>query len=85
MATPEGAKQKWARKVSGSAWKEGVKGKDSAYCQGVADFLGVSSCSADKKSAWSSGVEAVSASDFDRAVSGKEDKWLRNYREEMAG
>jgi hypothetical protein len=85
LATVETAKKKWKLKVKGERWKRGVTGKGSEYCKGIADFLGVSTCKAERQSAYTAGVEAVSAADFDKAVSGKEEKWERRYREKMAG
>jgi hypothetical protein len=41
----------------------------------------VSTCKAERETAYTSGVEAVTAADFDRAISGKEEKWARRYRE----
>jgi hypothetical protein len=84
MPTPELAKRKWARKVKGEKWKRGVTGKESEYCSGVAAFLGVSTCNPERASAWREGVNAVSATDFDNAVRGKEEKWFRRYKEKMA-
>jgi hypothetical protein len=85
MSKVELAKKKWKRKVKGEKWKAGVTGKESAYCQGVAEFLGVSTCKPERAAAYAEGVGAVSAADFDAAVSGKEEKWARRYREKMAG
>ena len=79
------AQGKYARKTAtmGTNWKRGVTGKGGEYCKGVADFIGVKSCNKARESAWTSGVDAVSASDFGTAVRGKEDKWARRYREAM--
>lgn len=85
MTTVALAKKKWARKVKGSVWKKGVTGKSKNYCDGIAEFLGVSTCAADKARAFGEGTDAVSAADFDRATKGKEDKWARRYKEVMAG
>jgi len=85
MPTIETAKKKWARKVKGDKWKKGVTGKETDYCKGVAEFLGVRTCNPERSAAWREGVDAVSAADFDKAVSGKEEKWASKYREKMAG
>jgi hypothetical protein len=85
MPTIETAKKKWARKVKGEKWKRGVTGKESEYCSGVAEFLGVGTCNPERAAAWREGVDSVSAADFDKAVRGKEEKWARRYREKMAG
>ncbi|MEM4977394.1 MAG: hypothetical protein QXT64_08730, partial [Desulfurococcaceae archaeon] len=79
------AKKKWARKVKGEKWKQGVTGKETAYCKGVAEFLGVKTCNPDRLTAYREGVAAVSAADFDAAVRGKEEKWFERYKEKMAG
>lgn len=83
--TIETAKKKWALKVKGDKWKRGVTGRGSDYCHGVAEFLGVGTCNPAMQTAYTSGVDAVTASDFDRAISGKETKWAENYRRKMAG
>lgn len=85
MPTPELAKKKWRRKVKGEKWKRGVTGKEDEFCKGVAEFLGVPTCNPEVLQAYREGINAVSAADFDRAVSGKEEKWLQRYREKMAG
>jgi hypothetical protein len=85
MPKIELAKAKWARKVKGEKWKRGVTGKESEYCRGIAEFLGVGTCNPEKLNAYREGIAAVSASDFDAAVSGKQEKWARRYREAMAG
>jgi len=79
------AKKKWARKVRGDRWKQGVTGKEDSYCRGIAEFLGVATCNPIRMQRWREGVDAVSAADFDAAVRGKEEKWARKYKEAMAG
>jgi len=85
MAKVELAKKKWERKVKGDKWKKGVTGKEDEFCRGVAEFLGVPTCNPDRMTAFREGVDAVTASDFDAAVKGKEEKWARRYKEKMAG
>jgi hypothetical protein len=85
MSKVELAKRKWVRKVKGSKWKSGVTGKEDEWCKGVAEFLGVSTCSPERLTAFREGIAGVSASDFDTAVRGKEEKWARRYREKMVG
>jgi hypothetical protein len=85
MSRIELAKKKWARKVTGEKWKRGVTGKESDYCKGVAEFLGVGTCNPEKLAAYREGIAAVSAADFDAAVRGKQEKWATRYREAMAG
>jgi len=77
------AKSKWARKVKGSAWKAGVSGKEAEFCKGVAEFLGVGTCKSMRAANYAAGTGAVTAGDFDSAVSGKQDRWERRYREAM--
>lgn len=79
------AKKKWREKVSGAKWKKGVTGKEDEFCRGIAEFLGVATCNPDILEAYRSGVARVSAEDFEAAIRGKEEKWLRRYREKMAG
>jgi len=85
MGTIELAKKKWARKVKGERWKKGVTGKESEYCKGVAEFLGVKTCNSERLQAYREGIADVSASDFDAAVKGKEERWAERYKEKMAG
>jgi len=81
------AEKKWGEKMpkKGAAWKKGVTGKESDYCKGVAEFIGVSTCNPEKLQAWREGVARVSAEDFAAAVRGKEHKWRRKYVEAMTG
>jgi hypothetical protein len=85
MPTPELAKKKWKRKVKGEKWKKNVTGKENDFCEGIKEFLGVSTCNPDVVSNWREGVDNVSASDFDKSVSGKEEKWFNKYKEKMSG
>ena len=85
MSTPELAKQKWRRKVTGDRWKAGVSGKADEYCSGIARFLGVSSCNPEIKERYRQGVDAVTAEMFNQAVAGKEEKWFENYKKAMVG
>jgi len=85
MSRIELAKKKWARKVTGEKWKRGVTGKESAFCSGVAEFLGVETCNPAVLSSYREGIAAVSATDFDAAVRGKQEKWATRYREKMSG
>lgn len=85
MSTLALAKKKYARKMrnAGSKWKRAVTGKGPAYREGLARFFGVSPESIDETrvSAYTAGVEAVSAEDFQAAVSGKEEKWAKRMKE----
>jgi len=81
------AARKWGEKMpqKGAAWKKGVTGKETAYCKGVAEFIGVGTCNPERLEAYRAGVARVSAEDFATAVRGKEEKWKRRYIEKMAG
>jgi len=83
MTTLELAKKKWARKMArvGARWKKAVTDKTEAFAKGMARFLGIPDISAEKKTAWSEGVGAVTAEDFAKAVKGKEDKWATRLKE----
>ncbi len=86
MATKlELGKKKWVRKVKGEKWKKGVTGKENAFCEGVAKAAGKPTCNPEIAAEWRAGVDAVSAADFDAAVRGKEDKWMRRWIEKMTG
>jgi len=82
MTTLEGMKQKWARKmgVAGAKWKKGVEGKQGAFESGIQGVIGRPTT---KGPAWSAGVGAVSSSEFQSSVSGKEEKMARKYVEAM--
>lgn len=64
------AQQKWERKTqsAGSRWKEATTGAGSRYCEGLQAFLGHAAPQA--CSAYTAGVGAVSASDFQSAIAG---------------
>jgi len=85
MAKIDLAAEKWARKMAraGPKWKSGVTGKESAFCRGVAEFIGVGTCDPAVSSAYAQGVGAVSAEEFQSAVAGKETKWKQKYIEAM--
>jgi hypothetical protein len=74
------AQAKWERKTSGAGdkWKSNVSGAAGRYAQGVTECAGA--CGSQTRSAWESGVGAVSAADFNAAISGKGAKWAENYR-----
>lgn len=86
MPTLETAMKKWARKMktAGTRWKKGVTDKTDAFAKGLARFLGLPDISDAKKTAWSEGVGSITAEDFARAVSGKEEKWARRLKEAFA-
>ena len=77
---------KWARKMqrAGPNWKGGVSGKDGAYSRGLSESVGAP-VSGGVVSAWREGVDAVSAEDFQRSVSGKDAKWEENFRRGVTG
>lgn len=83
--TIEMAKKAWADKMrfAGPRWKAGVEAGKGFWKKGVAEFLGVSEGSIDptRVSAYEAGVGRVSADDFARAVSGKEEKYGRKLLE----
>jgi len=85
MATIETARAKWERKTAraGDKWAAGVRGKQAAYCRGLAEKMGVSyeGCMADEGRSWSEGVEAVGAAGFQAAIAGKGAKWAEKFRE----
>lgn len=74
VKTLQYAGQKWARKTAnaGTKWKARVTGAD--YCGGFSKFLGHTPSEA--CSAWTQGVGAVTAADFQAAISGKEGKYV---------
>lgn len=69
---------KWARKTAnaGPKWKEATSSGETP-CGGLRQEYGVSNCNIDP--AWRSGVDAVTAGDFQASIQGKEQKWLSNY------
>jgi len=85
MATLELAKRKWARKMAnaGAKWKAAVTGKTDAYVEGIRTSLGLP-VGPITRGNWTTGVDDVSAADFQSAVSGKEDYWARRLAEGLA-
>ena len=69
------AQAKWERKTAnaGARWKTAVEGAGSRYCEGLQAFLGHPAPSA--CSAYTAGVNAVTAADFQSDVSGKGAKY----------
>ena len=70
------AQGKWERKTSsaGSKWRAALdSGAASRYCEGLQAFLGHGAPQA--CAAYNTGIAAVSASDFQSAVSGKGAKY----------
>lgn len=69
------AQAKWERKTAnaGGRWKTATEGAGSRYCEGFQAFLGHPAPQA--CSAFTAGVSAVSASDFQGAISGKGAKY----------
>jgi len=77
------AEEKWVRKTqnAGQKWATGVQQAGaSAYCEGLAK-LGINpgACMQSAGAAWQAGVNAVGAQGFQAAISGKGDKWARNF------
>ena len=79
------AEAKWARKMAtaGAKWKANVTGKGPEYCSGVAKFIGAGTCDSAKQTAWTEGVDAVSAVEFQTSVAGKGPEWRAKYIESM--
>lgn len=84
--TLQQAQANWERKTAGAGgrWKGNVAGKGGEYASGIAQVIG-SPPSSDIVNRWQSGVDSVSASDFQNSISGKGDKWAANYRAAMTG
>jgi hypothetical protein len=70
--------QKWERKTAqaGAKWKAAVSNGRSP-CQRLREEYGIQNCNIDQ--AWRAGVDAVTAGDFQSAISGKGPKWMENY------
>lgn len=77
------ASRKWGRKTAGkgSVWKANTTAS-SGPCEGLRR-MGISACNID--AAWRQGVDAVSPSDFDASIAGKENKWMTNFERGVAG
>jgi len=88
MATIKNAKKKWEDKVEGKGayWQKRVNEaiENDKFCTGVAEFLGVKSCSTEVAKSWQEGVKNK-ANAFNEGVKGKSGKWAKNYAEKMAG
>lgn len=77
------AASKWERKTAGKGtkWKQDTEAAGAgSYCRGLAEAFGISeaACMSGAGAAWQQGVAAVSAAEFDSAIAGKGQKWLRN-------
>ena len=74
MANINEAAAKWARKTAnaGAKWKDAVGRGD--YCGGFQAFVGHPTPEA--CSAWSQGVSAVTAAEFQSRIAGKEGKYI---------
>lgn len=79
--TLERMRSNWERKTAnaGDRWKRNTAGADSRLAEGLR-ALGVSP-GPEYMSSWRSGVDSVSASDFQSSIQGKGDKLIRNYVE----
>lgn len=79
MATVDMGRAKWERKMqnAGEKWKQAVSGKSEALAEGLR--AAGASPGPQFLSAWSAGVDGTSAADFQNSVSGKGDKWQRNF------
>jgi len=77
---------KWERKMqrAGPNWKAGVSGKEGNYSRGLSESVGAP-VSGQVVSAWREGVDATSAEDFQRSVSGKGSTWAENFRRGVTG
>lgn len=80
VKTIEYAKRKWERKTSGkgSKWKERTTAAKSRASDNMAKFVGHPV--PEWSSAYSSGVDGVSASDFESAIRGKGEDWAEAMR-----
>ena len=72
------AADKWARKTAnaGGKWKDAVSRAD--YCGPFQQFVGHPTPEA--CASYSAGVNAISASDFQAAITGKESKYIEGLR-----
>lgn len=81
-------KDKYARKTTTmgtnyAAMKDIMKSHYETELNRLAREAGKSRVRASRVSAYKDGVDAVSATDFTSAVTGKEDKWYDNYVAKM--
>lgn len=79
MAAIDRAMDKWKRHTSGDEWKANVQGKEQSYRDNLAAFAGISPSQVAVADEWRTGVDNVSAQDFNDAVAGKADKWRNNF------
>jgi hypothetical protein len=75
------SRAKWERKTSGAGdkWKAATQGSAGRYADGLSEAAGVS-VGPMTRAAFESGIGAVSASDFNAAVSGKGQKWQEGFQ-----
>jgi hypothetical protein len=71
----------WERKTAnaGDRWKQGVAGGGARFQKGLSESVG-GQVGPQTVGAWESGVNSVSASDFQSSISGKGSKWAENLR-----
>ncbi len=74
------AAEKWERKTSnaGAIWKDMVTGAGAAYCENFQAFVGHPTPQA--CAAYTAGVGATTAADFQSAISGKRGKYEAKLR-----
>ena len=82
--TGEQALKKWEERTvdAGSKWKAGIAGKGEEYISGLRNA--VEKYGTEMESHWQSGVAAVEPAEFQRAISGKGQKWLENLKASLA-
>jgi len=89
MAQADYAAQKYDRNTQGkgSYWKARTTSQIPAYCEGIADFLGISASQCQSSGPgrdFSAGVQATPPAAYDQGVQGKGQKWLARMRAKFA-
>ncbi len=79
VKTLQYAFEKWKRKTAGKGevWKANVTAHENLYCENFSKFLGHAPKKGECES-YVNGINAVSAADFNNAISQSGDKYLRS-------
>lgn len=84
MAKIDEAASKWERHTTAAAdrWKKAVTGKEHDFCKGIEEFTGLP-CNPEVMEEYRRGVDATSAEEFRRSVTGKSTEWKEGYIRRM--
>lgn len=90
MAKLQFAMQKYERNTQGKGayWLNRTRQNINAYCEGIADFLGISAAQCQQSGPgrdYQAAIQAASPAQYDQGVAGKAQKWARNLLAKFSG